>query len=136
MAMTTSSDGELPLNNEHDIVLSRQAVRRMTQQQGFSLVDQTKMVTAASELARNALIYGGGGKLKWSLLSEGAKRGVRLAFEDQGPGIANLDLALTDGWSSGSGLGLGLTGTRRLVNEFEIETTVGVGTRVVITRWK
>ena len=134
--MTTSSDGELPLTNEHDIVLSRQAVRRMAQQQGFSLVDQTKMVTAASELARNALIYGGGGTLKWAMLSEGAKRGLRLTFEDHGPGIANLDLAMTDGWSSGSGLGLGLTGTRRLVNEFEIESTVGVGTRVVITRWK
>jgi serine/threonine-protein kinase RsbT len=134
--MTTSSDGELPLTNEHDIVLSRQAVRRMAQQQGFSLVDQTKMVTAASELARNALIYGGGGTLKWAMLSEGAKLGLRLTFEDHGPGIANLDLALTDGWSSGTGLGLGLTGTRRLVNEFEIESTVGVGTRVVITRWK
>jgi serine/threonine-protein kinase RsbT len=136
MAMTTSSDGELPLKNEHDIVLSRQAVRRMTQQQGFSLVDQTKMVTAASELARNALIYGGGGTLKWALLNEGTKRGVRLTFEDQGPGIANMELALTDGWSSGTGLGLGLTGTRRLVNEFEIESNVGSGTRVVITRWK
>jgi serine/threonine-protein kinase RsbT len=134
--MTTSSDGELPLTSEHDIVLSRQAVRRMTQQQGFSLVDQTKMVTAASELARNAVTYGGGGMLKWVMLSEGAKRGLRLTFEDHGPGIANLDLAMTDGWSSGSGLGLGLTGTRRLVNEFEIESTVGVGTRVVITRWK
>jgi serine/threonine-protein kinase RsbT len=134
--MTTSSDGELPLTNEHDIVLSRQAVRRMAQQQGFSLVDQTKMVTAASELARNALIYGGGGTLKWAMLSEGVKRGLRLTFEDQGPGIANLDLAMTDGWSSGTGLGLGLTGTRRLVNEFEIESTLGVGTRVVITRWK
>jgi serine/threonine-protein kinase RsbT len=134
--MTTSLDGELPLTNEHDIVLSRQAVRRMAQQQGFSLVDQTKMVTAASELARNALIYGGGGTLKWAMLSEGAKRGLRLTFEDHGPGIPNLDLAMTDGWSSGSGLGLGLTGTRRLVNEFEIESTVGVGTRVVITRWK
>jgi serine/threonine-protein kinase RsbT len=134
--MTTSSDGELPLTNEHDIVLSRQAVRRMAQQQGFSLVDQTKMVTAASELARNAVIYGGGGTLKWAMLSEGIKRGLRLTFEDRGPGIANLDLAMTDGWSSGSGLGLGLTGTRRLVNEFEIESTLGVGTRVVITRWK
>jgi serine/threonine-protein kinase RsbT len=134
--MTTSSSGELPLTNEHDIVLGRQSVRRMTQQQGFSLVDQTKMVTAASELARNALIYGGGGVLKWALLSEGARRGVRLTFEDHGPGIPNMELALTDGWSSGHGLGLGLTGTRRLVNEFEIESTVGVGTRVVITRWK
>jgi serine/threonine-protein kinase RsbT len=134
--MTISSTGELPLTNEHDIVLGRQSVRRMAQQQGFSLVDQTKMVTAASELARNTVIYGGGGVLKWALLSEGIKRGVRLTFEDQGPGIANMELALTDGWTSGQGLGLGLTGTRRLVNEFEIESTVGVGTRVVITRWK
>jgi serine/threonine-protein kinase RsbT len=134
--MITSSSGELPLTNEHDIVLGRQSVRRMTQQQGFSLVDQTKMVTAASELARNTLIYGGGGVLKWSLLSEGMRRGVRLTFEDHGPGIPNMELALTDGWTSGHGLGLGLTGTRRLVNEFEIESTVGVGTRVVITRWK
>lgn len=124
------------MGNEHDIVLSRQAVRRMTQQQGFSLVDQTKMVTAASELARNAVIYGGGGVLKWRLLSDGAKRGLRLVFEDRGPGIPNMDLAMTDGWSSGTGLGLGLTGTRRLVNEFEIESTVGIGTRVTITRWK
>src|SRR5271155_211909 len=129
------NSGELPLKNEHDIVLGRQTVRRLAQEQKFSLVDQTKMVTAASELARNALIYGGGGTLKWALLSEGAKRGVRLTFEDQGPGIANLELALTDGWSSGTGLGLGLTGTRRLVNEFEIESAVGAGTRVAITRW-
>ena len=134
--MLTSSSGELPLTNEHDIVLGRQAVRRMTQQQGFSLVDQTKMVTAASELARNTLIYGGGGKLTWALLSEGARRGLRLTFEDHGPGIANMELALTDGWSSGTGLGLGLTGTRRLVNEFDIQSTVGVGTRVTIARWK
>lgn len=134
--MTDSSSGELPLGNEHDIVLSRQAVRRMAQQQGFSLVDQTKMVTAASELARNAFIYGGGGVLKWSLLNDGGKRGLRLTFEDRGPGIPNVDLAMTDGWSSGTGLGLGLTGSRRLVNEFEIESTVGVGTRVTIARWK
>jgi serine/threonine-protein kinase RsbT len=134
--MQISSSGELPLRNEHDIVLGRQAVRRMAQQQGFSLVDQTKMVTAASELARNAVIYGGGGTLTWAVLVDGAKRGLRLTFEDKGPGIANLELALTDGWSSGSGLGLGLTGTRRLVNEFEIHSTVGVGTRVIITRWK
>ena len=134
--MTTSSNGELPLTNEHDIVLGRQFVRRMAQQQGFSLVDQTKMVTAASELARNTLIYGGGGTLKWTLVVDGVKRGLRLTFEDHGPGIPNMELALTDGWSSGSGLGLGLTGTRRLVNEFEIQSTVGVGTRVIITRWK
>jgi serine/threonine-protein kinase RsbT len=134
--MQTLSSGELPLGNEHDIVLGRQAVRRMAQQQGFSLVDQTKMVTAASELARNTLIYGGGGMVKWAMVVDGIKRGLRLTFEDNGPGIPNLELAMTDGWSSGTGLGLGLTGTRRLVNEFEIESTVGVGTRVTITRWK
>jgi serine/threonine-protein kinase RsbT len=134
--MQTLSSGELPLGNEHDIVLGRQAVRRMAQQQGFSLVDQTKMVTAASELARNTLIYGGGGMLKWVMLVDGIKRGLRLTFEDNGPGIPNLELAMTDGWTSGTGLGLGLTGTKRLVNEFEIESTVGVGTRVTITRWK
>ena len=134
--MQTLSSGELSLVTEHDIVLGRQAVRRMSQQQGFSLVDQTKMVTAASELARNTVIYGGGGIVKWAMLSDGIKRGLRLTFEDKGPGIPNLELAMTDGWSSGKGLGLGLTGTRRLVNEFEIESIVGVGTRVVITRWK
>ena len=134
--MQTLSSGEMSVVNEHDIVLSRQAVRRMSQQQGFSLVDQTKMVTAASELARNTVIYGGGGIVKWAMLSDGIKRRLRLTFEDKGPGIANLELAMTDGWSSGKGLGLGLTGTRRLVNEFEIESIVGVGTRVVITRWK
>jgi serine/threonine-protein kinase RsbT len=133
---TISSSGELPLKNEHDIVLGRQAVRRLAQEQGFSLVDQTKFVTAASELSRNALIYGGGGTMKWEVLLDGIKRGVRLTFQDQGPGIANMDLALTDGWSSGTGMGLGLTGARRLVNEFEIDSTVGVGTRVTVTRWK
>jgi serine/threonine-protein kinase RsbT len=133
---TVTASGEMPLKNEHDIVVSRQAVRRLAQEAGFSLVDQTKLVTAASELGRNALIYGGGGELKWSTLLEGSKRGVRLVFEDRGPGIPDLEQALTDGWSSGSGLGLGLTGARRLVNEFELDTKVGVGTRVTITRWK
>jgi serine/threonine-protein kinase RsbT len=135
MTITTSS-GELPLGNEHDIVLARQAVRRMAQEQRFSLVDQTKIVTAASELARNALIYGGGGQMKWQVLLDGSKTGLRLSFEDQGPGIPNLDLAMTDGWTSGNGLGLGLTGARRLVNEFELDSQVGRGTRVTITRWK
>ena len=134
--MTHSSSGELPLKNEHDIVLSRQAVRRLTHELGFSLVDQTKMVTAASELARNTLIYGRGGALTWQVVEEGGKRGLRLIFEDHGPGIPNLELALTDGWSSGTGLGLGLTGTRRLVNEFDIQSSVGTGTRVTIVRWK
>jgi serine/threonine-protein kinase RsbT len=134
--MTDSSSGELPLRNEHDIVLGRQAVRRLAQEHGFSLVDQTKIVTAASELARNAVIYGGGGTLKWEVLNNGPKLGLRLTFEDQGPGIPNMDLALTDGWSSGTGMGLGLTGARRLVNEFDIASAVGAGTRVTVTRWK
>jgi serine/threonine-protein kinase RsbT len=133
---TILKTGELPLKNEHDIVLGRQTVRKLAQEQTFSLVDQTKLVTAASELARNALIYGGGGSLTWELLQDGIKRGVRLTFRDDGPGIANLELALTDGWSSGSGMGLGLTGARRLVNEFDIQTAVGAGTRVTVTRWK
>lgn len=134
--MTVESSGELPLKTEHDIVLGRQAVRRLAQEQKFSLVDQTKIVTAASELARNALIYGGGGTLIWQVLIDGDKRGLRLVFEDRGPGIPNVDLAMTDGWTSGHGLGLGLTGARRLVNEFELESTVGVGTRVTVVRWK
>ena len=133
---TLHSSGELPLRTEHDIVLCRQAVRRLSQEQGFSLVDQTKIVTAASELARNALIYGGGGVLIWEVLLDGIKRGLRLTFKDEGPGIANMELALTDGWTSGQGLGLGLTGARRLVNEFELDSTVGQGTRVTVTRWK
>ncbi|HUE11561.1 MAG TPA: anti-sigma regulatory factor [Steroidobacteraceae bacterium] len=132
----TLASGELPLTNEHDIVLSRQAVRRMAQEQGFSLVDQTKLVTAASELARNAVVYGGGGVMQWEILLDGVKRGLKLAFQDKGPGIPDVGLALTDGWSSGSGLGLGLSGARRLVNEFELESSAGVGTRVTVTRWK
>jgi serine/threonine-protein kinase RsbT len=133
---TISARGEQPLRTEHDIVLCRQTVRRLAQEAAFSLVDQTKIVTAASELARNALIYGGGGELRWETLLDGIRRGVRLSFEDQGPGIPNLEQAMTDGWTSGNGLGLGLTGARRLVNEFELQSTVGVGTRVTITRWK
>jgi serine/threonine-protein kinase RsbT len=127
---------QFPVATEHDIVLARQAVRRLTQELKFSLVDQTKMVTAASELARNTLDYGGGGTVRLELLNEGNRRGVRLTFEDQGPGIPNLELALTDGYTTGSGLGMGLSGARRLVNVFEIESHVGQGTRVTIARWK
>lgn len=134
--MNNPSTGELPLRNDHDVVLARQAVRRMTQQLSFSLVDQTKMVTATSELARNTVIYGGGGTLSWEMLDGAPRSGLRLTFLDHGPGIANLDLALTDGWSSGNGLGMGLTGARRLVNAFEIDSKIGVGTRVTVTRWK
>jgi serine/threonine-protein kinase RsbT len=127
---------EAPLRSEHEIVLARQLVRRLTQELGFSLVDQTKMVTAASELARNALVYGGGGRMKWELLDNGGRRGLKLTFSDEGPGIANVEIAMTDGWTSGKGLGMGLSGARRLVNQFEIDTRPGAGTRVTITRWK
>ena len=134
--MSSNIKGEAPLRSEHDIVLARQQVRRLTQELQFSLVDQTKMVTAASELARNALIYGRGGTMEWEVLSVEGRSGLRLRFADEGPGIPNLDLALTDGWTSGKGLGMGLTGTKRLVNEFDIDTKVGAGTRVTIARWK
>jgi serine/threonine-protein kinase RsbT len=133
--MSTNS-GEAPLRSEQDIVMARQLVRRLTQELGFSLVDQTKMVTAASELARNALIYGRGGTLIWEKLNGGERRGLKLLFADEGPGIPNIDLAMTDGWTSGNGLGMGLTGAKRLVNEFELDTKVGGGTRVTIVRWK
>ncbi len=119
-----------------DIVLIRQEVRRWAGELGFSLVDQTKMITAASELARNSLNYGGGGIVQLEALQNGAKRGLRLTFEDHGPGIADINLALTDGYTSGKGMGLGLGGAKRLVNEFEIDSRVGEGTRVIITRWK
>ncbi len=131
-----AQDGEAPLRSEHDIVMARQLVRRMTQKLAFSLVDQTKMVTAASELARNALIYGGGGSMQWQLRADGARHGLKLTFIDAGPGIPNIELAMSDGWTSGSGLGMGLSGAKRLVNEFEIDSRVGAGTRVSITRWK
>jgi serine/threonine-protein kinase RsbT len=134
--MAASTKGETPLRSEHDIVLARQAVRKLTQELGFSLVDQTKMVTAASELARNAYIYGRGGTMYWEVMQRETLRGLKLLFADEGPGIPNIDLAMTDGWTSGSGLGMGLTGAKRLVNEFELDTKVGGGTRVTIVRWK
>ena len=126
----------LPLRTEQDVVLARQAVRRMTQELKFSLVDQTKMVTAASELARNTVIYGGGGVMRSEVLLDGARSGLRLFFEDQGPGIPDLALAMKDGWTSGTGLGMGLSGAKRLVSDFDIQTEVGKGTRVTIARWK
>jgi serine/threonine-protein kinase RsbT len=119
-----------------DLVRVRQQVREWTVEAGFSLVDQTKMVTAASELARNTLEHGGGGTARVEFLEDGGRRGVRLVCEDQGPGIPDLDLALRDGYTTRSGLGLGLGGARRLVNEFAIDSRVGEGTRVAITRWK
>ena len=134
--MSVTRSDEMPVRSEQHIVLVRQAVRKMTQELGFSLVDQTKMVTAASELARNTLIYGGGGSLLWEMLADGARKGLRLTFVDTGPGIADLSLAMKDGWTSGSGLGMGLSGAKRLVNDFDIESEPGKGTRVMIARWK
>ena len=134
--MPISKTDALTLRSEQDIVLARQAVRKLSQEMGFGIVDQTKIVTAASELARNAWLYGGGGEMRWDTLVEGGRRGLRLHFVDEGPGIPDVKMAMTDGWTSGSGMGLGLSGAKRLVNEFAIETAVGRGTTVTITRWK
>jgi len=126
----------MPVRSEQDIVASRQKVRALTQQLKFSLVDQTKMITAASELSRNTLVHGGGGQMRWEVLEDGLRRGLRLHFEDHGPGIPDITLALTDGWTSGAGMGLGLPGSKRLVHEFDLRSTPGQGTTVSITRWK
>jgi len=128
--------GTLPLASEQHIVASRQTVRALCQELRFSLVEQTKMVTAASELSRNTLIHGGGGRMHWAVLQEGARRGLQLRFEDEGPGIANIDLAMSDGYTSGGGMGLGLPGSKRLVNDFDIRSTPGQGTCVSIVKWK
>jgi serine/threonine-protein kinase RsbT len=127
---------ESPLRSEHDIVLARQLVRRKAQEIGLSLIEQTKIITAASELARNALVYGGGGTMAVELLTNGARQGLQLSFQDWGPGIADMDLAMKDGWTSGKGMGMGLSGAKRLVNEFNVVTEVGKGTTVTIVRWK
>lgn len=126
----------LPIRSSGDIVGVRQLVRSRAVEFGFSLVDQTRMVTAASELARNTLDYGGGGTARIEALADGARKGIRMTFEDQGPGIADVELALKDGYTTGSGLGLGLGGTRRLMSEFHLESTPGRGTRVSAVRWR
>ena len=127
---------ELPIRSGDDVVRVRQQVRMVAAQSGLSLVDQTKLVTAASELARNALVHGGGGTARVEVVMSGTGRnGVRIGFSDDGPGIADLDLALTDGWSSGDGLGLGLSGAQRLVDEFELTSKLGHGTSVVVVKW-
>ena len=137
--MTTATVGTeltLPLRGDQDIAASRQLVRRLSQELGFSLVDQTKLVTATSELARNTVKYGGGGEMRAELVRRDKLAGLKVTFVDQGPGIPDVEQAMIDGWSTGSGLGLGLSGAKRLVNDFEIETRVGEGTRVTITRWR
>jgi len=125
-----------PIRSSEDIVRVRKIARERAVAQGFSLVDQTKLVTAASELARNTLDYGGGGEVTIEVVYEGARKGVRLVFVDQGPGIPDIELALKDGYTTGKGLGLGLSGARRLCSEFAIESKPGHGTRVAITRWR
>jgi serine/threonine-protein kinase RsbT len=124
------------VRSDADVVQVRHAVRALATELGFSLVDQTKLVTAASEIARNTLQYGGGGTAAIEVVSANGRRGLRLHFEDEGPGIADIALALRDGYTSGSGLGLGLGGARRLVNEFEIDSRLGEGTRVTLVRWR
>ena len=127
---------DVPIRVSEDVMRVRQAVRASAVEVGLGLVDQTKIITAASELARNTLDYGGGGTARIEVLNNDPKRGVRVTFDDRGPGIDNIDLALTDGYTAGNGLGLGLGGARRLSDQFEIHSEPGVGTRVSIARWK
>jgi serine/threonine-protein kinase RsbT len=134
--MPVLKEETLPVRSEGDIVRVRQTVRKWAIELAFSLVDQTKIVTAASELARNTLLHGGGGSARLEALNEGMRRGLRLTFEDQGPGIPDIELALRDGYTTGNGLGLGWSGSKRLVNEFEIVSLPGEGTRVAVTKWK
>ena len=134
--MSIERTGTLPLESEQHIVASRQAVRSLCQLLKFSLVEQTKMITAASELSRNTLIHGGGGRMRWEVLEAAGKTGLTLHFEDEGPGIPDLKLAMSDGWTSGGGMGLGLPGSKRLVSDFAIDSAPGQGTRVSITKWK
>ncbi|WP_328464289.1 ATP-binding protein [Actinoplanes sp. NBC_00393] len=125
----------LPVSSDQDVVRVRQLVRTVAVAVKLSLVDQTKLVTAASELARNTLVYGGGGTVEVSRVRNERRAGIRIVFADQGPGIADLDLALTDGYTTGGGLGLGLSGARRLVDEFAIDTEVGKGTTITVVKW-
>jgi len=134
--MSVAKREVLPLKGSNDVVLARQRVRQWAVELKFSLVDQTKLVTAASELARNALDHGRGGSMTLESLVNGVRLGLRMTFEDQGPGIPDIQQALKDGFTTGSGMGLGLGGSKRLVNEFSIESEVGKGTRVTAARWK
>ena len=134
--MIVERDDTMPVHSSEDVVRVRQEVRTRAIAIGFSLVDQTKIVTAASEIARNTLDYGGGGTLRIETLRNGVRSGLRLIFTDRGPGIADIKLALTDGYSSGTGLGLGLSGAKRLSTEFDIQSRAGEGTIVTLARWK
>ncbi len=134
--MPTTRTDRLDIRSSDDVVKVRQQTRTMAVEAGLSLVDQTKIITAASELARNTLDYGGGGEICLEVIHDGSRRGLRLTFEDRGPGIADLAQAMRDGFTTGSGLGLGLGGAKRLSNEFSIESKLGIGTKVTIARWK
>lgn len=134
--MIVEKNEHLAIRAGDDVVRTRQAVRALALQAGFSLVDQTKIITAASEIARNTLDYGGGGELTLELLRDGARRGLRLTFTDRGPGISDIEQALKDGYSTGNGLGLGLSGAKRLSNEFAIDSKPGAGTKITLARWK
>jgi serine/threonine-protein kinase RsbT len=134
--MAVTQNETVLIRTTNDVVQVRQVVRRWAVDLGFSLVDQTKVVTAASELARNVLVHGNGGCVRIEQLQENPRLGLRLIFEDQGPGIADPELAMRDGYTTGGGLGLGLGGSKRLVNEFELASQLGEGTRVTITKWK
>ena len=134
--MATLKDEVLEIRTSSDVVRVRQLVRSWAAELGFSLVDQTKLVTGASELGRNTLEHGLGGQVRLEMLNDGSRRGIRMTFEDQGPGIPDLTLALRDGYSTGTGLGLGLSGTRRLMSEFRINSEVGKGTQVQVVRWR
>ena len=134
--MTVLQSDQRTVQSAEDVVAIRQAVRQRAVELGFNLVDQTKIVTAASELARNTVQHGGGGRVTIEAVEDFGRRGIRLTFEDEGPGIPNVELAMKDGFTTGGGLGLGLSGARRLSNDFSIESTVGKGTRVTITRWR
>lgn len=127
---------QLPIRNSNDVVLARQKVRQWSTELRFTLVDQTKLVTAASELARNALDHGKGGQMTIEVVNGLARSGLKLIFEDNGPGIPDIETALKDGFTTGSGMGLGLGGSKRLVNEFAIESEIGKGTKVTVVRWK
>ena len=134
--MAVARHDTIALRSTADVLVVRQLVRQWAVAAGFSLVDQTKIVTAASELGRNTIVHGGGGRLRLEELNSGSRHGLRLVFEDEGPGIADVDQAMTDGFTSGGGLGLGLGGAKRLSNEFDIWSRPGEGTRVAITRWR
>lgn len=134
--MPTTKTERVAIKLSDDVVRVRQATRTLAVEIGLSLVDQTKIITASSELARNTLDYGGGGEVVLELVEQGGRRGIRLTFEDKGPGIADIELALKDGYTSGKGMGLGLGGAKRLCNEFSIASKPGEGTKVSIARWK